>query len=139
MAHYYWRDNPNWLDEGLAELLASIAESERTGAAVTIDYTYCPAGDNIALLERLDAGGVIYDYRCNYALGGQFFLEIYKTLGEAAFRKGLRNLYLTSLVEDYADEFDGSPVGIRQIQDAFQSDSAVVAPLIDKWYHGTAP
>ena len=139
VAHYYWRDNPNWLDEGLAELLASIAESERTGAAVTIDYTYCPAGDNIALLERLDAGGVIYDYRCNYALGGQFFLEIYKTLGEAAFRKGLRNLYLTSLVEDYADEFDGSPVGIRQIQDAFQSDSAVVAPLIDKWYHGTAP
>ncbi len=139
VAHYYWRDNPNWLDEGLAELLASIAESERTGVAVTIYYTHCPAGDNIALLERLDAAGVIYDYRCNYALGGQFFLELYKTLGEAAFRKGLRNLYLTSLVEDYADEFDGSPVGIRQIQDAFQSDSAVVAPLIDKWYHGTAP
>ena len=139
VAHYYWRDNPNWLDEGLAELLASIAESERTGAAVTIDYTYCPAGDNIALLERLDAAGVIYDYRCNYALGGQFFLEIYNALGDAAFREGLRNLYCISLVEDYADEFDGSPVGIRQIQDAFQSDSAVVAPLIDKWYHGTAP
>ncbi len=72
VAHYYWRDNPNWLDEGLAELLASISESKRTGAAVTIDHTYCPAGDNIALLERLDAAGVIYDYRCNYALGGQF-------------------------------------------------------------------
>ncbi len=139
VAHYYWRDNPNWLDEGLAELLASIAESERIGTEVTIDYTYCPAGDNIALLERLDAAGVIYDYRCNYALGGQFFLELYESLGEAAFRKGLRNLYLTSLVEDYADEFDGSPVGIRQIQDAFQSNSAVVAPVIDKWYHGTAP
>ena len=109
VAHYYWSDNPNWLDEGLAELLASISESKRTGAAVTIDHTYCPAGDNIALLERLDAAGVIYDYRCNYALGGQFFLELYQTLGDAAFRQGLRNLYLTSLVEDYADEFDGSP------------------------------
>ncbi len=139
VAHFYWRDNPNWLDEGLAELLAAISENERTGAEVTIDYTYCPAGDNIALLERLDAAGVIYDYRCNYALGGQFFLELYNTVGDAAFRKGLRNLYLMSLVEDYADEFDGSPVGIRQIQDAFQPDIAAVAPVIDKWYHGTAP
>ena len=137
VAHFYWRNNPNWLDEGLAELLAAISENERTGAAVTIDHTYCPAGDNIALLERLDAAGVIYDYRCNYALGGQFFLELYDTLGDAAFRVGLRNLYLASLVEDYADEFDGSPVGIRQIQDAFQSHSTLVAPIIDKWYHGT--
>ena len=139
VAHYYWRGNPNWLDEGLAELLASFSESERTGAAVSIDYTYCPAGDNIALLERLDAAGVIYDYRCNYALGGRFFLELYNALGDAAFRQGLRDLYLASLVEDYADEFDGSPVGIRQIQDAFQSDAAAVAPIIDKWYHGTTP
>lgn len=139
VAHYYWRNNPNWLDEGLAELLAAISENGRTGAAVTIDYTYCPAGDNIALLERLDAAGVIYDYRCNYALGGQFFLELYNTLGDAAFREGLRNLYLASLVEDYADEFDGSPVGIRQIHDAFHSHSDAVSPIIDKWYHGTAP
>ena len=138
LAHFYWRNNPNWLDEGLAELLAAISENERTGAPVTIHYTYCPAGDNIALLERLDAAGVIYDYRCNYALGGQFFLELYNTVEDAAFREGLRNLYLMSLVEDYADEFDGSPVGIRQIQDAFQSDIAVIAPLIDKWYHGIA-
>ena len=136
VAHYYWSGNPNWLDEGLAELLAAISENERTGTVVAIDYTYCPDTDNIALLERLDAAGVIYDYRCNYALGGQFFLEIYETLGDAAFRQGLRNLYLTSQVEDYTDEFDGSPVGIRQIQDAFQSDAATVAPIIDKWYHG---
>ncbi len=136
VAHYYWSGNPNWLDEGLAELLAAISENERTGTKVAIDHTYCPDADNIALLERLDAAGVIYDYRCNYALGGQFFLEIYETLGDAAFRQGLRNLYLTSQVEDYTDEFDGSPVGIRQIQDAFQSDAATVAPIIDKWYHG---
>jgi hypothetical protein len=139
VARYYWRGNPNWLDEGLAELLAAVAENERTGAPVTMAHTYCPAGDNIALLERLDAAGLIYDYRCNYALGGQFFLEIYNTLDDAAFREGLRNLYLASLVEDYADEFDGSPVGIRQIHDAFRPHYDAVAPIIDKWYHGTAP
>lgn len=139
VAHFYWRDNPNWLDEGLAELLAAISENRRTGAPVTVDYTYCPAGDNIALLERLDAAGVIYDYRCNYALGGQFFLELYNSLGDDAFSEGLRNLYLASLVEDYTDEFDGSPVGIRQIQDAFQSHASAVAPIIDKWYHGSSP
>ena len=139
VAHYYWSGNPNWLDEGLAELLAAIAENERTGAAVAIDYTYCSDADDIALLERLDAAGVIYDYRCNYALGGQFFLELYNTLGDAAFREGLRNLYLASRVEDYADEFDGSPVGIRQVHDAFQSHPDAVAAIIDKWYHGTSP
>ncbi|MYC36544.1 MAG: M1 family metallopeptidase [Chloroflexi bacterium] len=139
VAHFYWRNNPDWLDEGLAELLAAISENGRTGAEVTIDYSHCPAGDNIALLERLDAAGVMYDYRCNYALGGQFFLELYDTVGDAAFREGLRSLYLMSLVEDYADEFDGSPVGIRQIQDAFEGDSDAVAPVIDKWYHGTTP
>ena len=137
VAHFYWRNNPNWLDEGLAELLAAISENRRTGSPVTIAYTYCPAGDNIALLERLDAAGVIYDYRCNYALGGQFFLELYGTLGDAAFREGLHNLYLSSSVEDYTDEFDGSPVGIRQIQDAFQSHATAVTPIIDKWYHGS--
>lgn len=137
VAHFYWRNNPNWLDEGLAELLAAISENHRTGAPVSIDYTYCPAGDNIALLERLDAAGVIYDYRCNYALGGQFFLELYETVGDTPFREGLYNLYLMSLVEDYADELDGSPVGIRQIQDAFQTHSTLVAPIVDKWYHGT--
>ncbi len=105
---------------------------------MTVDYTYCPAGDNIALLERLDAAGVIYDYRCNYALGGQFFLELYNSLGDDAFSEGLRNLYFASLVEDYTDEFDGSQVGIRQIQDAFQSHARTVAPIVDKWYHGTS-
>ena len=137
VAHFYWRGNPNWLDEGLAELLAAISENERTGAAVTVNYTHCPAGDNIALLERLDAAGIIYDYRCNYALGGQFFLDLYNALGDADFREGLRNLYLASLVEDYADEFDGSPVGIREIDDAFKSHSDVASPIIDKWYHGS--
>ena len=139
VAHFYWRNNPNWLDEGLSELVAAISEKERTDAAVNIDDTYCPAGDNIALLERLDAAGVIYDYRCNYALGGQFFLELYNALGDAAFRDGLRNLYRSSLVEDYNDEFAGSPVGIPQVQDAFQSHATVVAPIINKWYHGTSP
>ena len=27
VAHYYWRGNPNWLDEGLAELLAAVAKT----------------------------------------------------------------------------------------------------------------
>ena len=139
VAHYYWRNNPNWLDEGLAELLAAISENQRTGAPVAINHTRCSDADHIALLERLDAAGVIYDYQCNYALGGQFFLGLYNALGSTAFRQGLRNLYLQSQIEDYADQFDGSPVGIRQIEDAFQPHAAAVAPIINKWYHGTTP
>ena len=34
-----------------------------------------------------------------------------KPWGMPAFRERLLSLYLMSLVEDYADEFDGSPVG----------------------------
>ena len=139
VAHYYWHRNPNWLDEGLAELMAAISENARTGAAVDIAYDYCSAGDNIALLERLDAGGVIYDYDCNYALGGQFFLDLYRTLGDRAFREGVRRLYLMSQVEDDADSYDGTKVGIRHIEDAFQPDYALADAVIDRWYHGVAP
>ena len=139
VAHYYWHRNPNWLDEGLAELMAAVSENARTGAAVDIAYDYCSAGDNIALLERLDAGGVIYDYDCNYALGGQFFLDLYRTLGDRAFREGVRRLYLMSQVEDDADSYDGTKVGIRHIEDAFQPDHALADAVIDRWYHGVAP
>ena len=82
---------------------------------VTTEHTYCPASGNIALLERLDAAGVIYGLSLQLcSLGGQFFLEIYNTLAMPLSVRGCENLYLASLIEDYADEFDGSPVGIRQ-------------------------
>ena len=137
VAHYYWRGNPDWLDEGLAELLATVSEHDRAGADVDIAYDYCPDGDHIALLERLDAGGVLYDYECIYALGGRFFLELHRTLGDQEFREGLRRLYLMSRITDEDDGHDATRVGIRHIEDAFPSDEARV--IIARWYHGAAP
>jgi hypothetical protein len=137
VAHYYWSGNPDWLDEGLAELLAAVSENARTGAPVNVADDYYHASDHIALLERLDAAGVIYDYECLDALGGQLFLELYHALGEQDFRKGLRRLYSMSQGADGYDGHHGAQVGIRQVEDAFSSGEA--RAVIAHWYHGAAP
>ena len=137
VAHYYWNHNRDWLDEGLSELMAAISENARAGVAVDLPDDYCADADHLALLDRLDAGGVIYDYGCNYALGGPFFLELYRALGDREFREGLRKLYLMSQVEDDADDYDGTRVGIRHIEEAFDIQAA--GPVIARWYHGTSP
>lgn len=139
VSHYYWSGNPDWLNEGLAELMAAVSEHARTGAAVGIDYDYCPDADNIALLDRMDAAWISYDYECNYALGGGLFVDLYRELGDRAFREALLWLYQMSRVDDDAYPNDGTPVGIRQIESTFGADNAVVGAAIDRWYHGVAP
>ena len=33
VAHYYWSGNADWIDEGIADFMASAVENERTGKA----------------------------------------------------------------------------------------------------------
>lgn len=137
VAHYYWARGRDWVDEGVSDLMASVAESARTGQPVEITNHPCEHTDSIAELERLTALGNDDVFDCNYSLGEGFFLDLYRDLGDQAFRKGLRRLYRTALVEDDADNYDGTSVGIQHIEDAFQSDTAKT--IINRWYHGTIP
>ena len=137
VAHYYWARGRDWVDEGLSDFMASVAENARTGQPVDVTNDPCQHTDSIAELERLTALGNDEVFECNYSLGKGFFLDLYRHLGDQVFREGLRRLYRMALVEDDADSYDGTSVGIQHIENAFHLDPANV--VVNRWYHGTLP
>ena len=65
------------------------------------------------------------------------FIDLYRGLGDIAFRQGLRNLYLLS-------QQDGASVGMNEVKTAFKADGAgIAAPIVDRmvarWYDGSVP
>ena len=139
VAHYYWSGNQTWVDEGAADFLATISEHARTSRPV--DATNFPCGyvSTIAELESLDAGLGSGAFECNYALGERFFLDLYRNLGAEDFRRGFLSLYLMSLVEDDADQYPGTSVGIEHVRDAFRTGGTAASSVIARWYDGTEP
>lgn len=137
VAHYYWARGRDWVDEGLSDFMASVAENARTDQPVDVTNDPCQHTDSIAELERLTALGNDEVFECNYSLGEGFFLDLYLHLGDQAFREGLRRLYRMALIEDDADGYDGTSVGIQHIENAFHLDPANV--VVNRWYHGTVP
>ena len=121
VAHYYWRGNADWVDEGAAEVMASIIEGARSGLFGIVTYHSCGYVSNIAELESLDISVDDAEFTCNYALGKRLFLDLLDTLGDERFRQGFRDLYLASRV-DNADEYGGTRVGIEHLMEAFRSD-----------------
>lgn len=137
VAHYYWASGKDWVDEGIADFMASIAERARTGRTLEATNDPCEYTDNIAELEQLAALGNDEVFDCNYSLGEGFFLDLYFALGDQAFREGLRRLYRMALVEDNADNYEGTELTVSHVKDAFQSDAAKA--VVNRWYYGTAP
>ena len=73
-------------------------------------------------------------YDCNYALGKRIFLDLYRSLGVAAFQQGLRDLYLMATRGD---------VGVSNLEAAFKAAApdraAAVDTAVARWYYGTEP
>ena len=136
-ARYYWNNNPDWVDEGASALMASIAESARTGRPLDPDRPPCAHVQTIAALERLNEARGYDAFNCADALGERLFLDLYLTLGDGAFRQGFRTLYRLSEVED----IDGNeiPVGIDDIRNVYRSYAAAIANITARWYDGTVP
>ncbi len=139
VGHYYWSGNADWIDEGAAELMASISESVRTGNPVGATKYPCAHADSIADLEALEAGRDTSEFRCNYSLGERLFVDLYHALGDERFRQGFRDLYLASEVDDAADNLRGTPVGIGHVREAFHPDDVAANTVLARWYDGTEP
>ena len=140
VAHYFWDGgNRDWIDEAAAELLASISENKRVAAPVEVTNKPCASAKTIGELERLDAKVNTNAFRCNYSLGERFFLDLYHTLGEDAFRRGFRSLYLKTRHDDPTDGCDGADLNICHVATAFKSGvsdavAAKVDEIIARWY-----
>ena len=134
VAHYFWSGNADWIDEGIAIFMASTVENKRTGKPVRVTTDPCAYARSIAELKALapDRDADL----CNYSLGGRLFVDMYRTIGDNAVWKSLRELYDRSLVEDYADDLKWTALDIKHLREVFQS-SPGAAVSIGRWYDGT--
>ena len=66
-------------------------------------------------------------------------MDLHRTLGGERLRQGFRELYLASVVEDGADDYRGTPLGIDHIKEAFRTEDGVAEVVIARWYDGTEP
>ena len=142
VAHYYWRGNSNWVDEGAADFMGSISENARTGQSVEVTNDPCGYVTTIAELEALEVtseDGSDSAFGCHYSLGERLFLDLYRSLGEDVFRQGLRDLYMLSQTV----QEDDAEVGIEHVKTVFNGVEGVDTQLVDaitaRWYDGTEP
>ena len=139
VAHYYWRGNADWVDEGASDFMTSISEERRVGSPVGTTNYPCPFTRTIYDLEALDPAVGDAEFTCNYALGERLFVDLYQTIGEKAFQAGFLDLFLASQEEDEADELEGTSVNIDRVREAFGPGDALVNEVIGRWYDGSVP
>ena len=139
VAHYYWRNNEDWVDEGAAELMASVIDGVRSGRPIAVTNPPCGHAASLAELESLDALRGNAEFGCNYSLGERLFVDLYRTLGHEKFQRGFRTLFQVSEIEDEDERVRGTPVGIEHVRDAFRSEEGSETAVISRWYDGTEP
>ena len=137
-AHYYWTGNERWINEGGADLVSFISENARVGRPVELtDKRPCAYARSLVELERLDPDREADEFICFYSLGQRLLLDLYRNLGDAAFRQGFRRLYQASLALD-ADLFRPG-ADINYVREAFQANTTGAGAIIARWYDGTEP
>ena len=128
LAHYYFSNNSGWITEGTASIVEDIVDDARDGKPVDADNHPCA---HVRSIEELEADPF---YDCNYTLGKRIFLDLYRSLGVAAFQQGLRDLYLMAKRGD---------VGVSNLEAAFKAAApdraAAVDTAVARWYYGTEP
>ena len=123
VAHYYWRRNEGWIDEGLAntvEVMHGVDNGLSPGQLKTRRGD-CEAHD-LEMLSEWDPETSAPEYACNYYLGERLFLELREGLDDAEFSEKLRDLYHLSLTAQEARQTPGIDV-VRQV---FSDQAGVV-------------
>ena len=145
VAHTYWPFHPTWIAEGAASFLDSIAARSRAGDPLPEPVDFCSLAENLAELVRLphDMEEVVYGSGCNYALGEGMFLDLYRGLGNDAFRRAFADLYLLLRDDALVDECRGDDRGACYLKAAFVTDAtprdaAIAEEIINRRYYGTS-
>ena len=137
VAHYYWRGNETWIDEGGATFMEFPVENVRTGRGLIADHYPCAYVSSIADLVALDPEQLSPADICNYSLGERVFLDLYRNLGDAAYRRGFSSLYQRSQVLD--EYLWPTYLDISHVREAFQPLAPAATAVIARWYDGTEP
>lgn len=115
LAHYYFRGNKRWLNEGGAEFLEAFSENRRRGRLIEADRLPCTTFANIRDLEARNPGPDDPYFSCNYSLGQRLFFDLFRNMEEGEFREAFRALYQNTISGDG---------GIDEVRSAFPSDTS---------------
>ncbi len=140
VAHYYWNNNVDWIDEGAAELLASLSEHARAGRPLTATNYPCPHAPNLAALETLNAVPESEAFTCNYSFGERIFLDLYRNMGDAEFQQAFRHIYHRSALANESDNPRSVGATVDDLRAAFgQVSGGASDPIVARWYDGSQP
>ena len=138
VAHYYWAGNAPWLDEGAAEVLASLFAASHWGGNPRPNHYPCAEAAGIMDLAAADYARGAAGSQCPYALGERLFLDLRRALGAADFQRGFRRLYRARAAGG------GNATGIAAVRRAFAGDGLAGGPaaqdlaqqVIEHWHNG---
>ena len=137
VAHWYFgTPGPRWIHEGAAEFITFVSEHERAGYPLET-HLNTPCDD----IKTLPASDPDEHKPCAYFLGGSFFIDLYRTLGEDAFLQGFRALHLMRLADNPNCHYTLSctALNVHYVLEAFTThvpaDAAAKAQkILLKWY-----
>ncbi len=123
VAHYFWRGNEDWIDEGLAnvaEYVYGFAKGISPGL-LKPRRNNCEAHD-LEMLSEWNPGKGDPQFHCNYYLGEMLFLDLLENLRQERFNEKLREFYRLSLEENEA----GNSPGIAEVRQVFREQADIV-------------
>ena len=143
VAHYYWRGNLPWVDEGVANLLETVVSDTFKDLPERDAVFPCPYARRIIDLEAIGPNQTSQQFLCSYSLGERLFRDLYRKLGED-FWAGLQRLYQKSQAEDESDGCEGTSLGACHVEAAFKEGGsqdvlAIVDEVFDFWYEKREP
>ena len=117
VAHYYWRGNEGWIDEGMANTLEYLygVDVGLSPGQLKPHRRGCEAHDLRMLSASAPAPGEP-EYRCSYYLGELLFRELMDSMEAEEFAAKMRDLYQVSLDEQKLHRTPSIAV-VRQVFD----------------------
>ena len=116
VAHYFWHHGPSWLSEGGANFFGIHAGATGSGAALKDLTRECrnrSVGDVTPERSR----------ECRIHFGAELFFNLYHSLGEGEFLRGLWRLYDSTHGDLSPDSCEGMEVGPCHLRFAFVTDA----------------
>ena len=116
VSHYYWHQGPSWLVEGGANFFGIHAGATGSGAGLK-DLAHKCRNTSVRDVtpKRSD--------ECRIHFGAELFFNLYHSLGEGEFLRGLWRLYDSTHGDLSPDSCEGIEVGSCHLRFAFVTDA----------------
>ena len=122
VAHYFWRGNEDWIDEGLANTFEYLHQRGKVSPGLLEPQREDCETSDLQTLVSLNPDKSDKQFLCNYYLGEMLFRELLESMGQEPFIEKLRELYrLSKEIQDT----DYDP-GITEVRQVFHAQSEIV-------------